>query len=65
MEANSLRCSVHVEEQLPRPGPAAANHCSKDPVQLLCRVFRVALGYYCRFELAAEQPDEPLQLISM
>jgi len=63
-ETNSLRCSVHVEEQPPHPGSAAADHCIKDPVHFLCRVVRLALVRYSRFELAAEQQDEPLQLVS-
>jgi len=43
-------------------GRSQSGHCTADPVQLLCRMLRMAPASYRRFELAARRPDAPLQI---
>ena len=43
-------------ERTPRPEPAAAGRCIKNPVHLLCRALRMAPASYRRFELTATEP---------
>jgi len=62
IEANDLWCTT--KQTLPHDaGPEAeARACTTDSVQLLCRALRLAPACYRRFELAVQQPHEPISI---
>ncbi len=57
METNRLSC--HATEGWDQPDALERNTA---PVQLLCRALWLAPPYYASIELAADDPDEPLEV---